>query len=130
MGKASRRKHSGSLQVDTDSRRRKLSECLVDVIEPYRSDDFDREAYSNLVTLAATAWNLSVFPKEERESAILRALQAVPLLRRRETYILVQRLLERKEQLFPNDRRFIAPSDVVEERDEFRIVVASLSNHE
>jgi hypothetical protein len=90
----------------------------------------DREAYANLVTLAATAWNLSVFPNEEREPAILRALQAVPLLRRRDTYTLVQRLLARKEQLFPNDRRFIASSEVVEEKDEFRIRVASFSSAE
>jgi hypothetical protein len=74
MGKASRRKRATSGQVMRRSDRRKLSECLIDVIEPFHDEDLDREAYANLVTLAATAWNLSVFPNEEREPAILRAL--------------------------------------------------------
>jgi len=97
------------------------------MIAPYRDDSLTLEDYSNLVTLAATAWNLSVFPAEERESALQRALQTVPPLRRQDRYVLIQDLLERKEQLFPDDVRLVSSAEVVEERDQFRIIVASLA---
>lgn len=40
---------------------------------------------------------------------------------------ILQRLVNRKEELFPHDDRFVASADVLDEGSHFRVVAATLS---
>jgi hypothetical protein len=97
-------------------------------MEPYREEcEESREAYRKLVILASAAWNLSLFSPEERQSHWDRIMEAFPAEDRSYLEVILQRLVARKEELFPDDRRFVASADVLDEGDHFRVVAASLS---
>lgn len=95
-------------------------------MEPYRELCNTRKEYEKLVALASAAWNLSVFPPDERQKARDGILEAFPPEDRSYMDGVLQRLLDRKETLFPHDRRCVVSADVLDEGSHFRVVAASL----
>ncbi|MGZ5442393.1 MAG: hypothetical protein ACXW5U_09805 [Thermoanaerobaculia bacterium] len=96
-------------------------------MEPYRELCNTREEYRKLVALASAAWNLSVFPPDKRQSVWDGVLQIFPAEDRSYMQGIIQRLLDRKEQLFPHDDRYVASADVLDEGSHFRVVAATVS---
>ncbi len=96
-------------------------------MEPYREQCKTREEYRKLVALASAAWNLSLFPPNERQKVWDGVLQVFPAEDRSYMQGIIQRLLDRKEQLFPHDDRHVASADVVDEGSHFRVVAAAVS---
>lgn len=52
----------------------KMSEVLMDFVEPYRELADAEEAYRKLLTLAVMAWNASFLPEKEQQDMIERVL--------------------------------------------------------
>ena len=81
----------------------------------------------DLISLASTAWNLSLFPLKARNETMMKVLKAVPDEDRQLIRGLLQELIVRKELLFPEDRRLVGSFDVIDEGENFRVIVAALS---
>lgn len=135
MGWASRRRQAqdGSARdpkVHRESRRPKedwrLSERLVDLIAPYRQDGIPAERYELLIGAAATAWNLSLLSEAERPEALRQSLRRAQVSEGQGVVEMIDTLLRRKEQLFPDDRRTIMSWEVSESDGQCHVTVASL----
>ena len=106
----------------------KMSQCLIRVAQPYLSDCGDSlDEYYKEMSLAAMAWNLSLFPPDSREEHLMESLDLQPIEEEVRQLIAqhVRELVRRKELLFPGDRRMIAKVDVVDQGDSFRVLAAS-----
>jgi hypothetical protein len=131
MGAASRRKRLRkslklfhSRQGETD----KISQRLIQVAQPYLNAEDHVDEYRKELSLASTAWNLSLFPPDSREENMMKSLD-LQALGEQDRQLIAQHLRElvrRKERLFPGDRRPIAKVDVLDEGDSVRVLVASL----
>jgi len=58
---------------------------------------------------------------------MMKVLKAVPDEDRQLIRGLLQELIVRKELLFPEDRRLVGSFDVIDEGENFRVIVAALS---
>ncbi|PYV02779.1 MAG: hypothetical protein DMG10_13475 [Acidobacteria bacterium] len=105
----------------------KLSGRIIELITPYREGNPDRGEFERLISLASTAWNLSLFPLKARDETMMKVLKAVPDEDRQLIRGLLQELIVRKELLFPEDRRLVGSFDVIDEGENFRVIVAALS---
>jgi hypothetical protein len=104
-----------------------MSDAISKLIEPYKQDAPDYNSFNNLVTFACIAWNTSILPDEKREKALQEMLKVLPgtLKDRRDLYLLLTELMERKRSLFPNVSRMIVEHKVTEQGDTFHIAIAS-----
>jgi len=110
-------------QGETD----KMSQRLIQVAQPYLDGD-DVDEYRKELSLASTAWNLSLFPPDSREETMMKTLN-LQAIREQDRQLIAQHLrdlVRRKERLFPGDRRPIAKVEVLDEGDSVRVLVASL----
>jgi hypothetical protein len=125
MGRARRRKRErrefGSLDLPSNipasirsrarirksDRRRKVSEALTDLVQPFVEEDMSLEGFRGLVGIGAVAWNLSLLedPKLDHVSDLLKD-QDDDYRAWFEAF--VSDLVARKIKLFPKDDRFIA----------------------
>ncbi len=105
----------------------KLSDRLVELIALYEDGIAEPDDYKKLIAVASVAWNLSLFPLNKREDAIMEALERAPVPDRELILRMIRDLLHRKELLLPEDRRMVASYEVVDEGDNFHITVVSLS---
>lgn len=132
MGAAGRRKRlrkSLKLFHSPQGETAKLSQRLIQVAQPYLNGGDDLDEYRKELSLASTAWNLSLFPPDAREENMMKSLD-LQALEEEDRQLIVQHLRElvrRKEQLFPGDRRLIAKVDVLDEGTSIRVLVASLT---
>ncbi len=101
----------------------RLSERLVDLIAPYPEDELTADDYKTLI--AASAWNLSLLSEQERGEAFAQALPHAGARNRQEPGKLIAALMQRKQQLFPDDDRAIVHWEVSESDDQFHVAVAS-----
>ena len=106
----------------------KLSERLITLIQPYRDDDLTCDTYQKMITVAAAGWNLVLLPAEQTEALLEQTLEAIPIIDRTVARGLILECMRRKQELFPEDRRFVANATVIDEGDSFRVQVASLSS--
>ena len=103
----------------------RLSERLVDLIAPYREDGLTGDDYKALIAAAASAWNLSLLPEQERQEALGQAFRKARIKNRQEPAELIVALMQRKKQLFPDDDRAIVHWEVSESEGQFHVMVAS-----
>ena len=132
MGAASRRKRlrkSLKLFPSGQGDSAKMSQRLIHIAQPYLNGGDDLDEYRKELSLASTAWNLSLFPPDSREEHMMKSLDVQPLEEEHRQLIAqhLRELVRRKEQLFPEDRRLIAKVDVLDEGDSVRVLVASFS---
>ncbi|MGD1859098.1 MAG: hypothetical protein ACFB0E_03900 [Leptolyngbyaceae cyanobacterium] len=107
----------------------KMSEVLEEFAEPYVEEIDDFLEHKSFLELAAIAWNLAIMPEEQRQAAreemhnkfgrrgsqdSLKALD--PLL---------DELIERKLQLFPDNQRLIMDLQFEDSGDQYHLSVAS-----
>ena len=112
----------------------KMSEVLLAFIEPYQELAPTREAYEKLITVAMVAWNTALLPKDQRQRMLDEAIK--PILTSSGTKAaqdfkaIMNDLIERKERLFPNNRRFIVSYELSETKDNYHLSVASTTHRD
>jgi hypothetical protein len=132
MGKASRKKHLQRQQKQFGGI--KLSAALLELCEPFEPENLSTKELENLVALAAVAWNIAVLPKEERIEKLTAFIDEMPTMRQelenelgkvisddskdtnlspaKTTLHFLGSLIQRKDELFPNDKRLIVNFNV------------------
>ena len=105
----------------------KLSAALLEIAQPFMTEDMPLAIRKEILGAAAIAWNASVsgFPAvAELEKAC--GVEDDPTGEVQATAAALLVLLQAEKELrFPEDRRLIVDWDLVESRDEFRVFVAS-----
>ncbi|MCK9221243.1 MAG: hypothetical protein M0Q40_01240 [Limnochordia bacterium] len=96
----------------------KLSERVLQVAEIFTKRTKTDRHCQVIIELALVAWNLSVLPPKARLDAINNLRKTSP-----EIWVLVQPLLQRKEQLFPDDKRAIVSYEISWENDTLNLTV-------
>jgi len=110
--------------------RAKLSVCLVELIKPYRNLNETRADYERLITLATLAWNVPLFPAEQQSELMQKVLSAFPKQHRQAASVLIQELVDRRNEMFPGDRRLVLGSEVIEKVGAYAVNVVSIDGAE
>jgi hypothetical protein len=132
MGKASRKKQLQRQQKPFESV--KLSAALIELCELFEPENLSTQEFENLMALAAVAWNIGVLPKEERIEKLTAFIDSIPSMREelenelspvvnadsKETHLspakttlhFLGSLIQRKDELFPDDKRLIVNFNV------------------
>jgi hypothetical protein len=106
----------------------KMSEVLEEFVEPFRSpaETETLEDFHKLIGIACAAWNLSFIAEGRRAEMIDSALTSLARVDDRALIReLVEIMVDRKETLFANNRRFIFNFAVEDTGNGFHLVVAS-----
>jgi hypothetical protein len=103
----------------------KMSEVLEEFIAPYHLVAHTEDQYSKLLTMAVTAWNVALFPVQERKAHIEEVLEAVPEQVRADGRAIINELIERKDRYFSEYRRMIMDYEVTDTGDSYHLVVLS-----
>ena len=128
MGAAGRRKRLRKLFHSRQGETAKMSQRLIQVAQPYLNGEDNLDEYRKELSLASTAWNLSLFPPDSREEHMMKSLD-LHAIEEEDRQLIAQHLRElvrRKERLFPGDRRLIAKVDVLGEGESVRVLVTSM----
>jgi hypothetical protein len=121
-------KANGSDVVELRTGLPPLSEHILEIARMWiENADGDRQIERHVITLAVAAWNASLKPRGTRGQdfdAVLNSLGARGLVR-----VLsggaIEMMIAYKENLFPDDARFVIRWELVEQEDGFSLNVAS-----
>lgn len=102
-----------------------MSEALKEFIEPYRKLVSTEEAYRKLLVTAIIAWNMALFPLEERKAHLEKILEAVPEEVRADGKAIISELMERKERYFSKYKRMIIDYEITAAGKDYHLVVIS-----
>ena len=107
----------------------KMSGALKAFIQPYLAKAKGYRRQKMLLHIATMAWNLTLMPEAERQPAIEEFLNlGVKLedsLIREDMKGLIEELIARKEEVFPENRNYILDFQFEEAGDQFHLSVAS-----
>jgi phage gp29-like protein len=145
MGKASRKKQLQKQQKKYGGI--KLSAALIELCEPFELKDISTKEFEKLIALAAVAWNIAVLPKEERLEKLTAFVDEIPEMREEleneiDTVLhddskntdfapattmlhFIGAMIQRKEELFPNDDRIIMNFNIKDNPEGPYLTVAS-----
>jgi hypothetical protein len=85
----------------------KMSEVLLEFIEPYTDERSTTEDLKKVLSVATLAWNLALFPEAERPARLQEIEAAVPPDVRPTMRAFVEEMLQRKLTYFAHIRRAI-----------------------
>ena len=106
----------------------KMSEVITTLIQPYSELATTLPAYQNLVTIACIAWNTANLPKGEWAKTIGEAISTLPGIdeeARVDMMGFIKALIQRKELLFPDNKRIIVNFKVTETKNKYYVAIAS-----
>jgi len=117
----------------------KLSEALLVLAAPFRPEDEDLALFEKAVSLAVTAWNLSLFSAAGRREQIDNLLEDESLMKdptrwdkaagsipsRSDFRDVLYGLIARKDVLYPHDRRLVMKINITEKQNEYNLQVLS-----
>lgn len=147
MGKASRNKHLKRQQAANLEQYGgvKVSEALIKISEPYEYEDLSLDDYKKLIMMTIAAWNIANQPEEKRAEQALGFLKAMPGLAEEMTMDLdevvnaqneppaaivmgqlLNMLMRRKLELYPDDDRIITDFKVTETLTDRHLSVSSM----
>ena len=122
--------YEDSVLIESPKNVKKLSEVLIEYIEPFLEDTETSQDRSNLVDIAVMAWNLALVSKEERQELLKDLFSDSPDLEKIEIQKAFQRLMnqliKRKLKLFAKDKRFIKEFKFTENGGHIHIAVATM----
>ncbi len=127
----------------------KLSAALIDISEPFDYEDLSLDEYKELMTMAAIAWNIALQPKERRNEELFGFISKIPEFKKEvleiyfdkhmenanlqkkppDSIVLLQMLatlIQRKDQLYPDDDRVVVDYNVTESPTDRHLRVSSL----
>jgi hypothetical protein len=97
---------SGDIQLIVDSPFAvKMSEVLISLIQPEWEGCANEEEMRKLLTIGAAAWNVALLKRAERAAFTERLALAIPIELRQDFKLVLEPLISRKEQMFPQIRR-------------------------
>jgi hypothetical protein len=106
---------------------RKLSEVLLDFAKPLTAATRTEEDFRTAVEVAILSWNISFLPADERATFLRKSMGALlggkddlPF----ETEQCIQMLLDRKEALYSDDKRFVVEHELSGHGHDASLVVA------
>jgi hypothetical protein len=145
MGKASRKKQLQRQQKQFGGI--KLSAALIELCEPFEPENLSTKEFENLIALAAVAWNIAVLPKEERLESLTALIETMPNMKEElkaeiDTVLhddskdsdfgpattmlhFIGAMIQRKDELFPNDDRIIVNYNVKDNPEGPYLMVSS-----
>ena len=85
----------------------KMSEVLLEFVEPYSQYWRTKEELNKLLGVAVIAWNAALLPGNERKKIIENALKAAPPEIRQDMKAIVDEMIQRKETHFAHNKRLI-----------------------
>ena len=106
----------------------KISDAIKLILEPYLSSVKTLEDYRNFVSLACTAWNLSLGPQEEWVEEIGLLVSQMPDMDDKTREAMMRTILSlaiRKHQLYPDNKRSIMDFRVTQTGRNYQIAIAS-----
>lgn len=107
-----------------------MSAVLLEFAESYLDVEDELKRFEFNLALAAAAWNMSSLPQEGRagqlESVFRNRLGDAHASAREMGRVVIHGLISRKEMYCPNDRRFIADFEMLEEAAGYHVNVISL----
>lgn len=105
----------------------KMSEALEQLVEPYAYAANSEEAYENLISLGAMAWNMTVMPPEATKE-ITKGMIAMLGEDPEDVQFVSEQLnalMQRKKKLFPNEDRLIVDFRIEDLGDSRHLTVIS-----
>ena len=109
---------------------RKISECLLELVEPHREDEETTHSLNLLLTLGMLAWNAGKLSEPEvqemLDTVITKNLSPGNVEADRGLRAVAMALIERKRQLFPDDTRSILSYDMVKTKGSYHITAVAL----
>ena len=85
----------------------KMSEVLLDFIDPYRDDRMSEFQLRTLIAAGALAWNTAMLPQESRREILEGAVRDAISAGAEEFRELLSEMIERKQRYFARVTRFI-----------------------
>jgi hypothetical protein len=92
---------------------KKLSQVLVEFIEPYADLCTDDNRFGRIISVAVVAWNAACYSGSKRTEFLQKMLQLVPPEGREGMASIVAEMIERKERYYADDRRFVVSYQVI-----------------
>ena len=105
----------------------KMSQVLLDFIQPLLHGGETIEQYKMAVALGTLAWNAALLPAAERGQVLNDALTAIDVNTRQGVRTILELLIDRKLADFADEKRLIASYEVSESGSSRYVQVASLS---
>jgi hypothetical protein len=112
LGRAARALPGDTMIVVSPPGQAKMSEVLVEFLEPYAEHWRTVEEFRKLVSVGALAWNAALLPRSERESFFQEMVQAVPPEVRQDMRSIVEEMIHRKETYFAANKRAIVNYEI------------------
>jgi hypothetical protein len=103
----------------------KMSEVLLDFIEPCREFADTTQAMHRLIVTALVAWNAALLPKAEQAESLKQISKALPADVVDDFYAIVGEMIERKNKFFADYTRNILDYELTDTGDSYRISVIS-----
>jgi len=103
----------------------KMSDILLEYVEPYMDSVKTDEEYKKLFTVAMIAWNVSFLPEDEQKKTISNFKTCFPPPLQNDFIKIVNMMIERKNTYFSEYKRKIIDYTLKDLGDEINISVAS-----
>ena len=103
----------------------KMSDVLLDFIDPYYEIANTEDALHKLITTAIVAWNTALLPETERADKLQQLATALPEETHKDFYVIVQEMIERKERYFAQYDRMILDYELVDRGGDYHVSVMS-----
>jgi hypothetical protein len=106
----------------------KMSEVIMDFIEPYREYANTYEAHRKLITLALLAWNAALLPENEQKAMVEKVVGSLKLSKSDTEGMMniVEEMIERKNKYFVDYTRTILDYQLSYAEEGFHLSVASM----
>jgi hypothetical protein len=147
MGKASRKKQLQKQPKQSPDV--KMSQALLDISEPFRTDEDSIEKLREIITLAATAWDIAILPEQEQIETLMKAVEKNPTMKQdleadidkfvkngyqinkvSQASLIFQAvavMIQRKKELYPDDNRSIVEFSVEDTPRGYHIKAAAMT---
>jgi hypothetical protein len=106
----------------------KMSEVLLDFIEPYKEFADTTEAMHRLIATALVAWNTALWPEAEQAEHLEQISKALPADTVDDFYAIVGAMIERKNRFFAEYTRLILDYELTDTGDSYHVSVISTLN--
>ena len=123
-------KNKNTVFVETPKNLPKMSEVLMEYIEPFLEDTDTYEECSNLLEIAVMSWNMALVSEEERQELLKKLFPGdssdlEEIEDEKEVQRLIQKLIKRKLKFFAEEKRFVKDFKLTQNAGRFHISVAS-----
>ncbi|MEM9483445.1 MAG: hypothetical protein AAGA83_07105 [Cyanobacteria bacterium P01_F01_bin.116] len=107
----------------------KMSDVLEEFVEPYLPETDNLEQQGMVFEMGVIAWNLAILPENKRQSALEKLFDKLTknknAIVKRDLNNLIDEMVARKFELFPDNRRYILDFQLEDGGDQFHLSVAS-----